>query len=155
MLALAVIDQNLQREIEGRASELRYPAEAIVEDAIRKGLRLVRPGDIDLVQRRPGVVRSDTAQTIVEKPPEKEKPKRIFSQGQTQLEYARSFLLAFLANGSVPSLEMVREAKAAGIKERTLWNAKKKLKIESKKGGFDGGWWWKLPEGCTKAARMA
>jgi hypothetical protein len=49
-----------------------------------------------------------------------------------------------LANGPVSAVDGDEAAKANGIKGRTLDRARKELGIKAEKGGFDGGWAWKL-----------
>jgi RecA-family ATPase len=70
---------------------------------------------------------------------------------------AEQFIEAMLENGPVPAEEMLEEAKKAGIPRSTLMNAKKRLGVESKKGGFGGGWCWLPPptEGSTKGPRAS
>ncbi len=53
-----------------------------------------------------------------------------------------------LGKSRVPSTDVKKEAKEAGIAERTLWNAKRKLGIKAERGGFGqgGAWYWQLPE---------
>jgi hypothetical protein len=62
------------------------------------------------------------------------------------LQDAEEFLVDVLANGPVLSVEIKEKAKDAGIKERTLSRAKKKLKVEHYKAGFSPKTWtWKMP----------
>ena len=59
---------------------------------------------------------------------------------------AKEFLEKALGDGPRTENE-VTDKKDASISTRTLWRAKKELKIESKKqeGDMFGRWWWKLP----------
>lgn len=63
-------------------------------------------------------------------------------------EEAREFLLEILGDSRVRSTDVKKEAGEAGIAERTLWNAKRKLGIQAERDGFGPGaaWYWKLPE---------
>jgi len=66
------------------------------------------------------------------------------------LAEAEEFLCDILANGAVPSRQVIGEAKEVGIKEHTLKRAKKKLRIEAKRVGKEGErggghWCWVLP----------
>ena len=58
---------------------------------------------------------------------------------------AADFLQKLLADGPVESTEVFRQAKANGIKERTLNRAKGDIGVKSLKLGFGGGWYWSLP----------
>ena len=66
------------------------------------------------------------------------------------METAEYFLTEMLADGPVPAKDMLKEAKGAGISERTLERAKGKLgvrtvrKYREGKRGLDG-WVWELP----------
>jgi hypothetical protein len=61
---------------------------------------------------------------------------------------AISFLEVSLANGPVLQKVVLQQAKQVGLTNRTVYRAKAKLHVESKKGGFDGNWMWQLPEDC-------
>jgi hypothetical protein len=63
------------------------------------------------------------------------------------LETAKQFLSEKLAAGPVPKDDIMEEAEANGIAERTLGRAKGDLKITAQKIGFGEGskWFWKLP----------
>ncbi|KMZ55521.1 hypothetical protein HMPREF0980_00218 [Dorea sp. D27] len=65
------------------------------------------------------------------------------SRGQ-KIKEAKEFLLETLAEGAVEQNMVVQEAEKRGIKGKTLWNAKKALRVQSIKPG--GHWSWKLPE---------
>jgi len=62
---------------------------------------------------------------------------------------AEDFLRDMLSEGPKPAKAEIKEARDAGIAERTLERAKSKLKVESRKGG--NGWEWLLP--AEKASR--
>src|SRR5205085_7166209 len=69
------------------------------------------------------------------------------------LSEAKEFLRASLSDGVRDSTELKAEARQAGISERTLFRAKKELKIKAEKTGTPGSdgqkWIWKLPvEDC-------
>ena len=61
---------------------------------------------------------------------------------------AADFLETELANGPVPSGEVLGEARAAGISKSTLDRAKRELGVESRKVGdvSEGHWEWRLAE---------
>ncbi len=60
---------------------------------------------------------------------------------------AEEFLRNILSEGPRPQKEIMAEAKQAGIADRTLRRAKKRLKIVARKHGMAGGWEWAFPEG--------
>jgi AAA domain len=62
---------------------------------------------------------------------------------------AAAFLLAELADGvTVEAKTMLKRAADAGISERTLKRAKKRVGVESRRAGFggEGGWTWTLKD---------
>ena len=61
-----------------------------------------------------------------------------------KIHAAKEFLQEVLASGSVAQTKVAEEAESRGIKKKTLWNAKKELKINSVKIGNQ--WFWMLPE---------
>lgn len=75
---------------------------------------------------------------------------------KNQLEDAKGFLRDLLRDGPLPSSEVKRQAKEAGIAERTVWRAKTTLGVKAVKGGFEGGWKWSLPpEPCQESPKRA
>jgi putative DNA primase/helicase len=59
---------------------------------------------------------------------------------------AKRFLLEILANGPVPSKELMEHAREKhGISNDTLRRAQRDLGIEAIKQNFAGGWMWTLP----------
>jgi hypothetical protein len=73
------------------------------------------------------------------------------------LAEARDFLRAVLSNGTRDSNELKSEARQAGISERTLFRAKKALKVKAEKVGLPRSegqkWVWKMPaEDCQPSA---
>ncbi len=60
------------------------------------------------------------------------------------LEDAVDFLATELADGLRPSVEVKEAAAQAGISEKTLYRAKKKLEIKVSKAGYQGAWSWSL-----------
>jgi hypothetical protein len=62
------------------------------------------------------------------------------------------FLKQELAEGPVPSRELLKKAKAEGISEKTLYRAKSSLGVVSKKEGRER-WVWTFPEGYQKDAQ--
>lgn len=71
------------------------------------------------------------------------------------VEDAEEVLRAILCDGMVLADEVKKEARKAGIGERTLYRAKASLGIESKRIGFgkDGKWHWSLPQAVATAPR--
>lgn len=65
------------------------------------------------------------------------------NRGQ-KLKEAKEFLKEILKSGSMAQKEISEEAENHGIKNKTLWNAKSDLKIESIKIGNQ--WFWMLPK---------
>lgn len=66
---------------------------------------------------------------------------------KSALDEAIEYLNETLSCGSVPSDELLKEAKRSGISDRTLHRAKKTLGVVSRRiGGKDGKWQWELPE---------
>lgn len=57
---------------------------------------------------------------------------------------AKEFLIEILSDGAMGQAKIAEEAEHRGIKSKTMWNAKKELKIESVKIGSQ--WFWMLPE---------
>ncbi len=51
-----------------------------------------------------------------------------------------------LSGGPVLASEIKTLAKREGISVANLTSAKKKLNVRSWKGGFQGVWWWELPD---------
>lgn len=72
---------------------------------------------------------------------------------------AIEFLKDLLADGAVAAKEALRQARDAGVAERTLRRAQKALKVQSSKvGGPESGdqkWVWSLPEDCQAEAKAA
>jgi hypothetical protein len=66
---------------------------------------------------------------------------------RNERDEAGEWLRDALQSGPVKAKDLLRDAKAAGISERTLKRAKKGLGVTSYKREFDGHWSWKL-EGC-------
>ena len=65
------------------------------------------------------------------------------NRGQKVRE-AKEFLKEILKSGSMTQKEISEEAESHGIKNKTLWNAKSDLKVESVKIGNQ--WFWMLPK---------
>jgi hypothetical protein len=67
-----------------------------------------------------------------------------------RFEEAKAWLLNCLDDNSEhPQTEVKAEARAAGIKDRTLSRAKQALQVKSYKHGMGGGWYWSLPSPIT------
>jgi hypothetical protein len=60
---------------------------------------------------------------------------------------AEDFLRDILSEGPRPQKQIGEEAMQAGIADRTLRRAKKRLKLVARKRGMAGGWEWGFPEG--------
>jgi hypothetical protein len=75
------------------------------------------------------------------------------NEEKTQIDAAIEFLKKLLAKGEVASKTVFKDARSAGISERTLWRAKSKLKIKAGKEGFQSEWHWSLPD--TNSANPA
>ncbi len=73
------------------------------------------------------------------------------------LAEAVGFLESELGSRSRPAREMTEAAEDAGIRDRTLARAKKKLGVQSIRDGASGRWFWTLPQGDQggKAAKGA
>ncbi len=67
------------------------------------------------------------------------------------LKEAEALLNALLADGPMPAKEAKREAREAGVSERSLIRAKEKLGITSNKRGMYGPWYWSLASHDSKA----
>jgi hypothetical protein len=44
---------------------------------------------------------------------------------------------------------LITQAEGMELKRRTMWRAKKELRVAARKSGFAGGWTWELPNGAT------
>ncbi len=75
-------------------------------------------------------------------------------EDRSALEDATDFLRDILTDGEVEAKEVLREAKAAGIAERTLHRAKKVLGVIIRKEGYQGKWTWTL-KGCQESPKAA
>jgi hypothetical protein len=57
-----------------------------------------------------------------------------------------TFLRGLLADGPVASKQVMADAKANGIAQRTLWRAKTELGVIAERAkGQTGAWYWMLP----------
>jgi hypothetical protein len=72
---------------------------------------------------------------------------------------AETFLIEALANGARASKELQKEARDAGIAERTLWRAKTALRVRAQLEGLPGQkgqkWLWSLPEASSDCIECA
>lgn len=64
---------------------------------------------------------------------------------RTALSEAEAFLRAELADGRVPSRELMKRAREAGISERTLKRARRSMGVQRDKDGATGAWYCSLP----------
>jgi len=61
-------------------------------------------------------------------------------------DQAMTFLRGLLADGPVASKQIMADAKANGIAQRTLWRAKTELRVNAERAkGQTGAWYWMLP----------
>ncbi|MEW8318760.1 MAG: AAA family ATPase [Candidatus Thiodiazotropha sp.] len=58
---------------------------------------------------------------------------------------AEEFLHHLLADGAMKARDVQKEARQAGISDKSLRRARERLKIKPKKASFAGGWVWELP----------
>ena len=67
-------------------------------------------------------------------------------KGEGKFEEAKEWLSNYLGDYQEhPQKEVSRDAKEAGIANRTLWRAKDALQVRSEKSGLKTGWTWCLP----------
>jgi hypothetical protein len=59
-------------------------------------------------------------------------------------EEAQDWLRDLLSQGPSKARDAQKEARDAGISEKSLRTAREKLGIKPRKRGFAGGWWWSL-----------
>jgi hypothetical protein len=79
-------------------------------------------------------------------------------QERGEREEAKEFLMELLADGPVPSEEVKRQARMAGIAERTLIRARYDMGVKAVRIGGPGGtghWEWALPSETHKNAKNA
>jgi putative DNA primase/helicase len=69
---------------------------------------------------------------------------RAAATGDDALREAKDFLRETLAAGPRAAKDVEQEAKAAGITAATLRRARKALKVDAHKDGFQGPWTWTL-----------
>jgi energy-coupling factor transporter ATP-binding protein EcfA2 len=65
--------------------------------------------------------------------------------GAGKIKEAEEFLKNYLKDQVVPSQEVLNAASANGIKQPTLYRAKKNVGVISEKSHFESGWTWSLP----------
>lgn len=83
-----------------------------------------------------------------ERPPAAEAP----AARTHKIAHAKAFLVQVLSEGPRPATAMLLAAAAAGIAEGTLYTAKRRLRVESHRQGYeDGQWVWALPIARTRA----
>ena len=59
---------------------------------------------------------------------------------------AEEFLMNELADGlEIPSNELYKRAEDMGISKKVLWSIKDKLGVQARKKGYQGQWYWSLP----------
>lgn len=76
-------------------------------------------------------------------------------RGSLKVQRAMSWLRQTLAAGPVPSQELLAQAEAAGISERSLWRAKARLGVTTTNRGTVGRpWSWSLPTLADKNAHV-
>lgn len=67
-----------------------------------------------------------------------------------EIAEAITVLGTLLANGPVAAERCERERKSLGITEWAWRQARRRLKVETRKESFSGGWVWSLPDPSTK-----
>ncbi|MBI4468782.1 MAG: AAA family ATPase [Acidobacteria bacterium] len=78
---------------------------------------------------------------------------RAGSNDKAALDNAEELLRGVLSEGPLASDDVKRQAKAAGIAERTLWRAKSSLGVKARKApGLGGGWTWSMSVDGRSAA---
>lgn len=77
------------------------------------------------------------------------------AEERTAVTEASDWLRARLESCAVAARDIRREARDAGIPERTLERAKAALAIRSGKCGFGDGWRWELPPKAANAPKAA
>ncbi|MFN7694680.1 MAG: AAA family ATPase [Burkholderiales bacterium] len=75
------------------------------------------------------------------------------SDQATEASAVTEFLLDLLAGGQVEAKAVKAEATGAGYTWHACDRAARALGIERKKVGMNGGWVWRMPEGCAKKAK--
>jgi hypothetical protein len=78
----------------------------------------------------------------------------VSQEERSALGEAKEFLRETLSNGQVPAKKVQRLAEKAGIADKTLQRARKALRIQSNKGGFQESWVWSLPEDSQDSAKV-
>jgi len=85
-----------------------------------------------------------TASTLLVQPADDEESE--------SLGEAKGFLSDVLKGGPVEATEVKKQARLAGISERTLWRAKAGLGVMAEKRAHDGRWQWRM---CANRANRA
>ena len=67
-------------------------------------------------------------------------------KSESPAKEAKKLICECLSNGPMPQLEIMEEAKRAGISWATMNRAKRALGVLSEKNGFESGWSWRLGE---------
>jgi len=75
--------------------------------------------------------------------------------GESSRTEAADFLREVLADGPVPSKEVQRQAREAGVPWITVRRAGDDLMVLKRKGGMTDGWYWSLPKMLTTAPKNA
>ncbi len=70
---------------------------------------------------------------------------------RTATDDAVDLLNFFLSDGSMKASEIQKEARSAGISEKSLRRARERLGIKPKKSSFGGGWEWGLTEDAPRS----
>lgn len=79
----------------------------------------------------------------------------ILQSGQAAQGEAEEFLRATLAEGPIASQEVLEGGELAGIARRTLYRAKQRLGVVSRKTAVMGNWVWELPDESPKPPKVA
>jgi hypothetical protein len=109
---------------------------------VKNNLGVFAPGlafriGADGLQWEPGTVEGAAEQLLAADDPSSRTERR-------EREGATEFLRTALSTGPMASKELMADAKANGISQRTLWRAKTELGIVAERHGR-GPWYWMLP----------
>lgn len=67
---------------------------------------------------------------------------------------AEEWLRDFLDKGPQPACDVLKQGRAAGLTDYAIREAKKRLRVDSRKGGYQGEWLWFPPKMAPDEAKM-
>ena len=73
------------------------------------------------------------------------------NEGTDHADAVRLLKAELTADCWTPGDSASKALQDAGFSKKQIWNAGKKLNISRKKGGMNGGWYWRLPGGRETA----